>query len=112
MSLAYLILTHQKPQQFARLFDAIYHPADHFAVHVDRKAPLAVREAMSRWDKPALVMFSDSDPVFSPRAGERFAELIPGAGPAETIEGAGHFLQEDAGERIADRIVTFVRSGR
>ena len=43
---------------------------------------------------------------------ERFAELIPGAGPAEVVEGAGHFLQEDAGERIADRIVSFVRSGR
>ena len=80
--------------------------------HPNAGPMLAVRDAMSRWDKPALVMFSDSDPVFSPRAGERFAELIPGAGPAEVVEGAGHFLQEDAGEHIADRIVTFVRSGR
>src|SRR5919112_1106221 len=37
----------------------------------------AVREALGRWDKPALVAFSDTDPVFPfPRAGEQFTELI------------------------------------
>jgi haloalkane dehalogenase len=72
---------------------------------------LAVREALSRWEKPALVLFSDSDPIFSPADGERFARLIPGALPAETIEGAGHFLQEDAGERLADRIGRFLAQG-
>lgn len=48
MSLAYLILTHHKPRQFARLFDALYHPADRFLIHVDRKAPLAIRDAIAR----------------------------------------------------------------
>jgi pimeloyl-ACP methyl ester carboxylesterase len=32
------------------------------------------------------------------------AALIPGAGPAEIVAGAGHFLQEDRGGEIAERI--------
>jgi haloalkane dehalogenase len=76
--------------------------------HPSAAAMRAVRDALRRWEKPALVLFSDSDPIFSPRVGERFAELIPGAGPAEVVERAGHFLQEDAGERIAERILRFL----
>jgi haloalkane dehalogenase len=69
----------------------------------------AVADELSRWTKPALVAFSDSDPVFPyPRAGERFCELIPGAGEQLRIEGAAHFLQEDRGEEIAERIVRFI----
>jgi haloalkane dehalogenase len=71
----------------------------------------AVADALSRWEKPALVAFSDSDPVFPhPRAGQVFVDLIPGAGEQVTIENAAHFLQEDAGEEIAREIVSF--SGR
>jgi haloalkane dehalogenase len=69
---------------------------------------LAVRERLKRWEKPALVLFSDSDPIFSTRAADRLAERIPGAFPAETVANAGHFLQEDAGEEIAARIVRFL----
>jgi haloalkane dehalogenase len=70
----------------------------------------AVADELSRWDKPALVAFSDEDPVFPyPRAGERFATLIPSAGEQVRIEGAAHFLQEDRGERIAELVAEFVR---
>ncbi len=69
----------------------------------------AVSDALSRWDKPALVAFSDSDPVFPyPRAGQVFCDLIPGAGEQVAIEGAAHFLQEDRGEAIGERIVSFL----
>jgi haloalkane dehalogenase len=62
----------------------------------------SVYEALSSWSKPALVAFSDGDPVFPfPRAGERFTSVIPGAGEQVRIEGAAHFLQEDRGEEIA-----------
>jgi haloalkane dehalogenase len=72
----------------------------------------AVADELSRWTKPALIAFSDSDPVFPyPRAGERFCELIPGAGEQVRIEGAAHFLQEDRGEEIARRIVEFTGGG-
>jgi haloalkane dehalogenase len=71
----------------------------------------AVADELSRWDKPALVAFSDSDPVFPyPRAGEAFTSLIPTAAEQVRIEGAAHFLQEDAGERIADEITGFLAS--
>jgi haloalkane dehalogenase len=66
----------------------------------------ATREALSRWDKPALVAFSDTDPIFPfPRAGEQFTELIPTAGEQVRIEGAAHFLQEDRGGQIADAML-------
>ena len=68
-----------------------------------------VRDQLGSWEKPALVLFSDSDPIFSGRPAERMAELIPGAGPAETVRGAGHFLQEDRGEEIAERISRFLQ---
>jgi haloalkane dehalogenase len=65
-----------------------------------------VMDELSRWEKPALVMFSDSDPVFPyPRAGQVFSELIPGAGEQVRVEGAAHFLQEDSGEAIGERVL-------
>jgi len=69
----------------------------------------AVLDALSRWENPALVLFGDSDPIFSVRAAARMADLIPSAGPAEIVEGAGHFLQEDEGEEVAARIVAFLK---
>ena len=71
----------------------------------------AVREELRRWDKPALVAFSDSDPIFPyPVAGELFTGLIPTAGEQRRIDGAAHFLQEDAAEQIAGEIVEFLET--
>jgi haloalkane dehalogenase len=68
---------------------------------------IETREALAGWDKPVLVAFSDTDPVFPfPRAGDRFTELIPTAGEQVRIEGAAHFLQEDRGREIADAMLT------
>jgi haloalkane dehalogenase len=78
--------------------------------HPSTPKMLEVREALTRWEKPTLVLFSDSDPIFSPRHGERLAERIPGAEPAETIHGAGHFLQEDRGEELGERIARWLTS--
>ena len=67
-------------------------------------------EVLRRWEKPLLTAFSDSDPVT--RGGDRvFQKLVPGAHgrPHVTIEGAGHFLQEDKGEEFAQVVVDFIR---
>jgi haloalkane dehalogenase len=76
--------------------------------HASAPRMTRVREALMRWEKPALVIFSDADPIFSPRVGERFAELIPGAELGEPLEGAGHFLQEDKGEELGERIARWL----
>jgi haloalkane dehalogenase len=69
----------------------------------------AAAKVLSEWDKPAFVLFSDSDPI---TRGNRdpLRELIPTASeqPDVWIEGAMHFLQEDSGEEIAEQIVAFV----
>lgn len=67
-----------------------------------------VADALSRWQKPALVAFSDSDPVFPhPKSGQVFCDRIPGARPQVTIADAAHFLQEDKGEQITDEMLAF-----
>ncbi|MFY9614164.1 MAG: haloalkane dehalogenase [Candidatus Dormiibacterota bacterium] len=72
---------------------------------------IELNRRLEEWKKPALVAFSDSDPMFTTRTGERFVERIPGAGPLVVIEGAAHFLQEDKGEEIAGHIVEFLKTG-
>src|ERR1700728_525852 len=59
---------------------------------------------------PMLVAFSDSDPITGPMA-TIFAHEMRGAQGVEhpVIRGAGHFLQEDAGEELAGHIVEFLR---
>ena len=78
--------------------------------HPDLAAHNAVKDALSRWEQPALVLFSDSDPIFSPRAAERIAAHVPGAVEPQIVEGAGHFLQEDRGEEVGRRIAQFLAS--
>ena len=67
------------------------------------------REILREWDKPALVMFSDRDPILGGMH-TFFRKLIPTANdqPFITIRHAGHFLQEDKGEEIAEHIVAYL----
>jgi haloalkane dehalogenase len=60
---------------------------------------------------PALVAFSDGDPITGPM-GPILARVLPGAQGREhpTIENAGHFLQEDAGPELAAAIIAFVEA--
>jgi haloalkane dehalogenase len=66
-------------------------------------------EVLQRWDKPFLCAFSDSDPITG-GADRVLHKLIPGTRgqPHTTIEGGGHFLQEDKGEELAKVVAAFV----
>jgi len=79
--------------------------------HPSTEPMLRVRDALARWQKPTLVLFSDSDPIFSPRVAERIAAHIPGALEPEIVAGAGHFVQEDKGVEVGRRIARFVAEG-
>jgi haloalkane dehalogenase len=71
-------------------------------------AMLKVMEALRGWTIPALVCWSDSDPVFPLKAGHAMAALLPGSGgQVHELAGASHMLQEDAGEEIARLILDF-----
>src|SRR5579863_9124661 len=56
---------------------------------------------LAAWDKPFLVAFSDRDPITGPMA-PVLKRTVPGAAGRHhpVLEGAGHFLQEDAGEEL------------
>jgi haloalkane dehalogenase len=66
---------------------------------------------LAGWDVPALVAFSDGDPITG-AMGPILQRTLPGARGRThpTIEDAGHFLQEDAGPELADAVLAFVRS--
>jgi haloalkane dehalogenase len=73
------------------------------------EANRAAWEVLSRWTRPFLVAFSDGDPITRDMA-PILRKLIPGAAGLDhpTIEGAGHFLQEDAGDRLGRVVAELV----
>jgi haloalkane dehalogenase len=70
----------------------------------------AAWQVLTRWDKPFLTAFSDSDPI-TQGADRVFQKHVPGArDQAHTIiEGGGHFLQEDRGPELAGVVIDFMR---
>ncbi len=75
---------------------------------------VAAWQVLAEFDRPFLLCFSDRDQVT--RGGDApFLAKVPGAvgQPHTTIEGGGHFLQEDCGPALADVLISFIAgSGR
>jgi haloalkane dehalogenase len=73
----------------------------------------AAWERLARWEKPFLVAFSDNDPITGAMA-PVLRKLVPGTRGLThpVVEGAGHFLQEDAGQRLGQIVADFVTQGR
>ncbi len=74
---------------------------------------LAAWKVLEAFDKPFLTAFSDKDPITG--GGEKpFQARVPGARGRKhlTIEGGGHFLQEDCPEQIAEVIEAFINGER
>ncbi|WP_435742827.1 haloalkane dehalogenase [Nocardioides sp. SYSU DS0663] len=75
------------------------------------EANRAAWEQLSRWEKPFLTAFSDSDPITG-AMGPILQRTVPGAAALEhpMLERAGHFLQEDAGAELGRVVVELVRA--
>ena len=71
----------------------------------------AAWKGLEQWRKPFLCAFSDSDPITG-GLDKIFLERVPGTRgqPHTTIQGGGHFLQEDKGEELAQVVVRFMRA--
>ena len=63
-------------------------------------------KCLKAWNKPALVMFSNKDPVTRGIEGQ-FMKIIPNAKKVD-IKGGGHMLQESHGKELADNVVKFL----
>jgi haloalkane dehalogenase len=79
----------------------------------DNPASAANRAAwqqLATWDRPFLCAFSDRDPITGAMA-PVLERTVPGAAGRQhpVLAGAGHFLQEDAGEELGAIIAAFVR---
>jgi haloalkane dehalogenase len=73
------------------------------------KANIEAWDVLRTFDRPFLCAFSDRDPIT--KGGERqFIGQVAGTAgqPHTTIEGGGHFLQEDKGEELAQVIANFI----
>ncbi len=91
----------------ARIFPLLV-PTKPTAQGVDKL--LKARSVLSEWKKPALILFSDKDKVFSGME-KFFYKLIPSSQEQQRlmIKDAGHFLQEEKGEEIARYIDQFMQ---
>ncbi|MEO1335141.1 MAG: haloalkane dehalogenase, partial [Myxococcota bacterium] len=69
--------------------------------------------ALGRFEKPFLAMWADNDPggQGTCEAQQAMVNHIPGAAgfPHDRLPNASHFLQDDRGETIAQRLVEFFR---
>jgi haloalkane dehalogenase len=74
-----------------------------------RENDRVMREVYDRWEKPFLTAYGDADPVTA--GGEvLWQERVPGAAgqPHALVEGASHFIQEDAPEELVERMLTLI----
>lgn len=75
----------------------------------DAKKGKAALDFLAEDGRPKLMLWADSDPVLPVSQGEAVAARINAPAP-EIIAEAGHFLQEDQGEVIGRRIVSWLGS--
>ena len=74
------------------------HPTYEFLQEINRE--------FAKWQAPKLFIFSDKDIVFKRRNSEALSHNLPHT-TYLLIKNAGHYLQEDKGEEIAEHILSF-----
>ncbi len=70
----------------------------------------AVLEALAADERPMLFLWASEDPVLSVDVGERFAAAVGHSGIDHVIPDASHFLQEDQGPLIGEKIADWLRA--
>jgi haloalkane dehalogenase len=70
----------------------------------------AAWDALGKWEKPFLAIFGQRDPILG-KADRPLIKHIPGAaGQPHARIRASHFIQEDSGPELAERILAWQRS--
>ena len=59
-------------------------------------------------DIPTFLPWGDSDPITAPSQ-QHLASIFKNATICEPVNNAGHFIQEDAGEEVAKRILEWMQ---
>ena len=78
------------------------HPRHSNAPYIDE-----IRKELETWDGPVLVLWPDGDMAWKPDEGERIAQMAPN-GEFHLIKNTGHYVQEDAGEEVAQHLICFL----
>lgn len=75
----------------------------------EHRPNLEAWKRLTHWQKPFLTLYGSGDPITRPMA-RIFQRRVPGARgqPHEILRGTGHFIQEDSGRELADRIVSWM----
>ena len=80
------------------------------ASHPSWRTLLAIEEALPRLrERPMLLVWGERDWCFTPAFREEWQRRFPGA-EVEAIADAGHYVLEDAPERVLSRIDRFLRA--
>jgi haloalkane dehalogenase len=92
----------------ARIFPTLVPTSADDPGGIDNQAAWKVLES---FDRPFLCCFSDEDPITKGNDAP-FRAKVPGAQDQAhtTIEGGGHFLQEDRGPELAQVLIDFIAS--
>jgi haloalkane dehalogenase len=69
----------------------------------------AAWKVLAEYKRPFLTLFADGDPIMSGAEKILQAKILGTAGqPHKIIRDAGHFIQEDAGEELADELIKWL----
>ncbi len=85
---------------FAKLIPNHFNHPD--AAYIDE-----IRKELQTWDLPVLAISADGDMAWKPDEGKRISQIVPN-GEFYMVKNAGHYLQEDAGEEVGQRVLQFV----
>lgn len=77
------------------------------ADHPNAKEIDQIRRELATWNIPVTVIWPDGDMAWKPDEGARIARMVPD-GEYYLVKNAGHFVQEDAAEEVAIRLIRFL----